>query len=181
MREFRDKELRKTVVNMGYALTEATINYYRGEIRRTNRAALGWINSIFREKWSRAFEAMNSVLKPTRNLHITALVKSTFYRLGSLFGKRGHDLTKMFASGQTFTENCNKGMTDETSKSSSHNVIQFDRERFCFMVAESFNQHDDQPLCTFSVDLKRGWCDCGRFQAFHLPCFHVNAACAGIR
>ncbi|CAK8566389.1 unnamed protein product [Lathyrus sativus] len=105
MCEFRDKELRKTVVNMGYALTEATVNYYKGEIRRTNRAALEWIDSIPREKWSRAFDGghrwghmtsnlgdvMNSVLKATRNLHITALVKSTFYRLGSLFGKQGHN------------------------------------------------------------------------------------------
>ncbi|CAK8543471.1 unnamed protein product [Lathyrus sativus] len=138
---------------MGYALTEATFNYYRGEIRRTNRATLEWIDNIPREKWLRAFdggqrwghmttnlaEAMNSVLKATQNLPITALVKSTFYRMGSLFGKRGHDWTKMLTSGQTFTENCNKGMAGEASKSSSHNIIQFDRERFCFMVAESIN------------------------------------------
>ncbi|CAK8568275.1 unnamed protein product [Lathyrus sativus] len=126
-------------------------------------------------------EAMNSVLKATRNLPITTLVKSTFYLLGSLFGKQGPDWTKMLSSGQTFTENCNKGMTDEASKPSSHNVIQFDRERFCFMVAKSINQHDGRPLGTFSVDLKRGWCDCGRFQAFHLPCSHVIAACVSIR
>ncbi|CAK8573294.1 unnamed protein product [Lathyrus sativus] len=137
MREFRNKELRKIVVNMGYALTEATFNYYRGEIRRTNRAALEWLDNIPREKWSRAFdggrqwghmttnlaEALNSILKATRSLPITTLVKSTYYRLGLLFGKRGHDWTKLLASGQTFTENCNKGMDDETIKSSSHNVI----------------------------------------------------------
>ncbi|CAK8537186.1 unnamed protein product [Lathyrus sativus] len=137
---------------MGYALTEATFNYYMGEIRRTNRAALEWIDSIPREKWSRAFDGgqwwrhMNRFgrsyelgLKDTRNLPITPLVKSTFYRLGSLFGKQGHDWTKMLASNQTFTENCNKGMADEASKSSRHNVIQFDRKRFCFMVVESIN------------------------------------------
>ncbi|CAK8577562.1 unnamed protein product [Lathyrus sativus] len=117
MREFRNKELRKSVVNMGYALTEATFNYYRGELRRKDIAALEWIDNIPREKWSRAFDrgqrwghmatnlakAMNSVLKATRNLPIIALVKSTYYRLGSLFGKRGHDWTKLLASGQTFT------------------------------------------------------------------------------
>ncbi|CAK8544193.1 unnamed protein product [Lathyrus sativus] len=87
----------------------------------------------------------------------------------------------MLASDQTFTENRNKGMTDEASKSSSHNVIQFDRERFCFMVAKSINQRDGRPLGTFSVDLRKGWCDCGRFQAFHLPCSHVIATCVSIR
>ncbi|CAK8534765.1 unnamed protein product [Lathyrus sativus] len=126
-------------------------------------------------------EAINSVLKATRNLPITALIKSTFYRLGSVFEKRGHDWTKLLVSSQTFTDNCNKGMAEEASKSSSHNVIQFDRERFCFMVAERINQHYGRPLGTFSVDLKRGWCDCGRFQAFHLPCSHVIATCASIR
>ncbi|CAK8531310.1 unnamed protein product [Lathyrus sativus] len=49
------------------------------------------------------------------------------------------------------------------------------------MVAESINQHDGRPLGTFSVDLRRGWCDCGRFQAFHLPCSHVIVACSSIR
>ncbi|CAK8537799.1 unnamed protein product [Lathyrus sativus] len=72
-------------------------------------------------------------------------------------------------------------MVDEASKSSSHNVIQFDRERFYFMVSERINQHDGRPLGTFSVDLRRGWCDCERFQAFHLPYSHVIETCASIR
>ncbi|CAK8561488.1 unnamed protein product [Lathyrus sativus] len=104
MREIKDKDLRKKLVNMGYALTEATFNYYHGEIRRTDIEASNWIDNIPREKWARAFdggqcwghmtsnlvEAMNSVLKATRNLPITALVQSTYYQMGSLFGKRGH-------------------------------------------------------------------------------------------
>ncbi|XP_050889964.1 uncharacterized protein LOC127095297 [Lathyrus oleraceus] len=79
MREIKDKDLHKIVVSMGYALTEAKFNYYRGEIRRTNNDALSWIDNIPREKWARAFnegqrwghmttnlaEAMNSVLKET--------------------------------------------------------------------------------------------------------------------
>ncbi|XP_050877526.1 uncharacterized protein LOC127081298 [Lathyrus oleraceus] len=79
MREIKDKELYKIVVNMSYVLTEAKFNYYRGEIRRTNNDALSWIDNIPREKWAKAFdggqrcghiktnlaEAMNSVLKET--------------------------------------------------------------------------------------------------------------------
>ncbi|CAI8586244.1 unnamed protein product [Vicia faba] len=33
---FKDKNLRKTVVNMGYAINESTYAYYREEIRQTN-------------------------------------------------------------------------------------------------------------------------------------------------
>ncbi|XP_058776245.1 uncharacterized protein LOC131650558 [Vicia villosa] len=49
MHAIRDKELR-------YALTESTYNYYRTEIRQTNRDALEWIENIPREKWARAFD-----------------------------------------------------------------------------------------------------------------------------
>ncbi|XP_050885294.1 uncharacterized protein LOC127088901 [Lathyrus oleraceus] len=56
MREIKYKELRKIVVNMGYALTEATFNYYHGEIRRTNNVALSWIYNIPWEKWARAYD-----------------------------------------------------------------------------------------------------------------------------
>ncbi|CAK8536969.1 unnamed protein product [Lathyrus sativus] len=148
MREIKDKVLRKILVNMGYALTEATFNYYCGEIRRTNTEALNWIDNIPREKWARALgrgqrwghmtsnlaEAINFVLKATRNLHITALVQSAYYRMGSLFGKRGHKWTKMLSSGKVFINGCNKGMAEEVAKANTHNVMQFDRERFCFMV-----------------------------------------------
>ncbi|CAK8571996.1 unnamed protein product [Lathyrus sativus] len=104
MREIKDKDLCKKLVNMGYALTEATFNYYHREIRRTNFEASNWIDNTHREKWARAFdrgkrwghmtsnlaEAINSVLKATINLPITTLVQSTYYRMGSLFGKQGY-------------------------------------------------------------------------------------------
>ncbi|XP_058751978.1 uncharacterized protein LOC131625095 [Vicia villosa] len=85
MREIRDKELRKKVVNMGYALTESTYNYYRGVIRMSNMDAFNWVENIPIEKWCRALdrgqrwgqmttnlaESMNSTLKATRNLPVT--------------------------------------------------------------------------------------------------------------
>ncbi|CAK8560783.1 unnamed protein product [Lathyrus sativus] len=72
-------------------------------------------------------------------------------------------------------------MADEVAKANTHNVMQFDRERFCFMVQEKINQNDGRPAGTFSVDLRNRWCDCGKFQAFHLPCSHVIATCSRIR
>ncbi|XP_058769268.1 uncharacterized protein LOC131643130 [Vicia villosa] len=195
MRAIRDKELRKKLVNMGYALTESTYNYYRTEIRQTNRDALEWIENIPREKWARAFdrgqrwghmtanlaEAMNSVLKAIRNLPIASLFSATYFRMGALFGQHGHEWTKRLTSGQTFTDKCIKGMTEEVNKASSHNVYQFDRERFYFMVAERINRNDGRPTGTYGVDLRKRTCDCGKFQAFHLPCSHVIAACESIR
>ena len=152
MREIKDNELRKKFINMGknlqlnlllvvqyfgifffaivttrYALTEASFNYYGGEIRRANKDAIRWIGNIPREKWARAYdggqrwghmttnlaESLNSVLKETRNLPITALVKATYFRMGSLFGKLGHQWTQLLASGQTHTATCIKGLAQE--------------------------------------------------------------------
>ncbi|XP_058761446.1 uncharacterized protein LOC131634842 [Vicia villosa] len=101
--------------------------------------------------------------------------------MGALFGQRGHEWTKRLTSGQTFTDKCIKGMTEEVNKASSHNVYQFDRERFYFMVAERINRNDGRPTGTYGVDLRKRTCDCGKFQAFHLPCSHVIAACESIR
>ncbi|XP_050883458.1 uncharacterized protein LOC127086708 [Lathyrus oleraceus] len=56
MREIKDKELRKKVVNMGYALIEATFNYYHEEIRRTNNETLSWIDNIPRKKWAMTYD-----------------------------------------------------------------------------------------------------------------------------
>lgn len=116
---------------------------------------------------------MNLILKETCNLPITSLVQSTYYQLGLLFGKKGDQWTNMQASRQVFTNSCNKGMTEEVSKSNTHKVIQFDCERFQFMASERINQNDDRSIGTFSVDIRKQWCDCEKFWVFHLPCSHV--------
>ncbi|XP_058772701.1 uncharacterized protein LOC131646752 [Vicia villosa] len=170
------------------------VQYYRTEIRQTYKDALEWIENIPREKWARAFdkgqqwghmttilaEAMNSVLKATKNLPVASLVSAIYFRMGALFGQRGHEWTKRLTSGQTFSDKCIKGMAEEVNKASSHNVYQFDRERFYFMVAERINRNDGRSTSTYGVDLRKRTCDCGKFQAFHLPCSHVIAACESI-
>lgn len=62
-------------------------------------------------------ESMNLVLKAIYNLPITTLVKSTYFRLGILFGKIGHDWTKMLDFGQVYTNNCMKGIEEAVIKS----------------------------------------------------------------
>ena len=32
----------------------------------------------------------------------------------------------------------------------------------------------------YRVELDRGWCDCGKFQVFCMPCSHVIAACSNV-
>ncbi|XP_058742056.1 uncharacterized protein LOC131614500 [Vicia villosa] len=179
----------------GYALTESTYAYYREEIRQTDMEAFNWIENLPREKWSRAYdggrrwghmttnlvESLNSVMKETRNLPITALVRSTYYRMGTLFGRRGHNWTKMLSSKKDFTDNCMKEMQKEVEKSHSYNVLSFDRERNYFVVQETVNNNECRPLTYYNVDLQKQTCDCGKFQTFHVPCSHAIAACSHVR
>ncbi|XP_058741164.1 uncharacterized protein LOC131613519 [Vicia villosa] len=105
--------LRKTLVNAGYALTQPTFHYYRQEIVAANPDAGRWVDSLAREKWTRSYdngkrwghmttnlvESMNGVFKGIRHLPITALVEATYYRMASLFAKRGAEKWSFGVSG----------------------------------------------------------------------------------
>jgi hypothetical protein len=195
MRAIKDKNLRKKVVNVGYALTQPSFQYYRDEIRLSNEDAGRWLNNIPVEQWTRAFdrgcrwghmttnivECMNGVFKGIRNLPITALVRSTYYRLASMFATRGERWSAVLMSGQVFSECCMKVMKEESIKASTHVVTVFDRHRQNFSVQETMDHNEGRPNLAYVVRLKRSWCDCGKFQAFHIPCSHVIAACAYTR
>ncbi|XP_058750748.1 uncharacterized protein LOC131623742 [Vicia villosa] len=102
MREIKDRALRKSLVNAGYALTQPTFQYYRHEIVAANPDAGRWLDNLAREKWTRSYdngkrwghmttnlvESMNGVFKGIRHLLITALVEATYYRMTSLFARR---------------------------------------------------------------------------------------------
>jgi hypothetical protein len=56
MRAIKDKNLRKKVVNAGYALTHSSFQYYHDEIRLSNEDAGRWLNNILVEQWTRTFD-----------------------------------------------------------------------------------------------------------------------------
>ncbi|XP_058746584.1 uncharacterized protein LOC131619513 [Vicia villosa] len=87
----------------GYALTQPSFKHYCREIRLSNLDAGTWNDNISVEKWTRSYdnghrwghmttnlvESMNGVFKGIRHLPVTALVKSTYFRMASLFAQRG--------------------------------------------------------------------------------------------
>ncbi|XP_072073994.1 uncharacterized protein [Arachis hypogaea] len=96
---FKGKDARRMLVNAAYAKTEAEFYYWFDIIRTKNPAMCDWANRMEYDKWTqhedsgRRFghmttntsECVNSVLKGTRNLSVTSLVKSTYGRLAELF------------------------------------------------------------------------------------------------
>ncbi|XP_045801383.1 uncharacterized protein LOC123895190 [Trifolium pratense] len=189
VREIKQKNLRPLVTNMGYAPSEPSFKYWRNELRKESVEALNWVDKIPKEKWTQAYdggrrwghmtsnlvEAMNSVYKEIRSLPITALVKGTYSKTATLFGTRGMDAMAVLASGQVYSVPFQKRLTDAMTKAHSHVVTRHDRQRFA--VKETEDPREGRPKDTFKVHLEEKWCDCGKFQALHLPCSHVIAAC----
>lgn len=126
-------------------------------------------------------ESMNSIFKCTRNLPITSLVGATYYRLGSLFVERGAHWSAMLKFGQTSTNNCIKVMKEETIKSNTHQVIIFDYNQNTFSIKETIDHNEGKPMGHYQVNILNGWCDCGKFQAYNVPCSHVIDACSMVR
>nr|XP_004490342.1 uncharacterized protein LOC101515388 [Cicer arietinum] len=49
------------------------------------------------------------------------------------------------------------------------------------MAHETVVPREGRPIGHFSVNLPNKWCDCGNYQAKHMPCSHVIAACSNIK
>lgn len=121
-------------------------------------------------------ESMNDIFKGIRNLPITALVRETYFRLGSLFATKGKKWSLVLQLGKLFSESCMKVMKEETIKDNTHAVTIFDHHRHTFSVKETMDHNEGIPNGDYWVQLNRGWFDCGKFQTFCMPCSHVTVA-----
>lgn len=101
-------------------------------------------------------ESMNSVFNGTRNLPITTLVSAIYYRMTTLFAKRGAQWSAMLNSSQIFTENCMEVMKEETIKSNTHQVSVFDFQHNTFSVKETMHQGEGKPMGRYKVNLLNG-------------------------
>ena len=57
---------------------------------------------------SNLVKLINSVLKKSRNLPISAVVKSTYIRCNELFNKKGREVATILTSDQVYTKTLNK-------------------------------------------------------------------------
>ncbi|XP_029148851.1 uncharacterized protein [Arachis hypogaea] len=120
-------------------------------------------------------ECINSVLKGARNLPVTAIVRSTFYRLNELFTRKSAEAHERVRNGFTYSEFATKRVEESFRRAGSIVVNQFDRRNEVFEVREM----PDGSI--YTVNLAQRHCDCGHFQVERLPCRHVLACCANQR
>ncbi|KAG4911637.1 hypothetical protein JHK82_052242 [Glycine max] len=95
-------------------------------------------------------ESINSVLIKTRNLPISALVKSTYIGYNALFNQSGREVALMITYGQVYTQ---------------------------FLVQQTINPREVLLTGNFRIRVDERWCDCDKFQKIHVRCSHVVAAC----
>ncbi|XP_016194998.1 uncharacterized protein LOC107635965 [Arachis ipaensis] len=115
---FKGTDAKHLLVNAAYAKTEAEFDYWFDIMRTENPAMCDWANRIEYDNWTqhqnsgRRFghmttnisECVNFVLKGTRNLPVTALVKSTYGRLAEFFVIRGQTAEAQLVPGAQFCQ-----------------------------------------------------------------------------
>ncbi|XP_016177849.1 uncharacterized protein LOC107620153 [Arachis ipaensis] len=191
---FKGTDAKRLLVNAAYVKTGAEFHYWFDIIRIENPAMCNWANRIEYDKWNqhqdggRQFghmttnisECVNSVIKGTRNLLVTALVKSTYGRLAELFVIRGQTVEAQLASSAKFCQSFMKAMERNLKDSRCFTVTLFDRHQSEYTVAET-TPTGSFSLGTYRVSLQDRTCDFGYFQALHYPCCHAIACCAQSR
>nr|XP_012571262.2 uncharacterized protein LOC105852148 [Cicer arietinum] len=194
MRTFKNGLMKDLVTNMGYAMTQPSITYFRRQISDWSQDAVKWLDDIPKEQWLQAYdegrrwghmttnlsECMNNVLKGTHNLPISSLVQATYYKVSAKFEERGTHAQAMMTSGLIYSNTIIQNLNKERAMSNSHEVVIHNRAHSIFTVKELVRPPSGRTVGTFKVDLDKRWCDCGEFQALHYPCSHVIAACSFI-
>ncbi|XP_072087150.1 uncharacterized protein [Arachis hypogaea] len=168
-----------------YSRTEQEYNKNYQRLKERGEAYTQWCNEIGVERWVLAFdgghrwgdmttnlvECTNSVLKGARNLPVTALVRSTFYRLNELFTWKSTETHERLHNGFTYSEFATKRVEESFRRAGNIVVNWFDRHNEVFEVREM------QDGTIYTVYLAQRHCDCGHFQVERLSCRHVLACC----
>ncbi|CAI8593632.1 unnamed protein product, partial [Vicia faba] len=76
--------------------------------------------------------------------------------------------------GQLWSESYMKYIKARDVKVNTHLIIRFDRHSHNFIFKVTIDHNGG---CQDKSTLPSRWCDCGKFQAFRVPCSHVIVTC----
>uniref|UniRef100_A0A2N9FPE8 SWIM-type domain-containing protein n=1 Tax=Fagus sylvatica TaxID=28930 RepID=A0A2N9FPE8_FAGSY len=191
---FHDKRLKNMIQRAGEHNQLRKFNATMDSIRQYNKDAADILDKETDvEKWTLAkdggrrygamttnlSECFNGVLKGARNLPITAMVEFIYFKLVHYFNDRRVKTQAQLSSGQAFSTHAMEIFQKWSEKASLHHVIEFNREEGTFQIQTqpsltSMNKGNHRHV----VKLGNRTCSCGKWQAYHIPCSHVIAACA---
>jgi hypothetical protein len=191
---FHDKRLKNMIQRAGEHNQLRKFNATMDSIRQYNKDAAKILDEETDvDKWTLAkdggrrygamttnlSECFNGVLKGARNLPITAMVEFIYFKLVHYFNDRRVKTQAQLSSGQAFSTHAMEIFQKWSEKASLHHVIEFNREEGTFQIQTqpsltSMNKGNHRHV----VKLGDRTCSCGKWQAYHIPCSHVIAACA---
>ncbi|RYR75989.1 hypothetical protein Ahy_A01g000586 isoform A [Arachis hypogaea] len=105
-----------------------------------------------------------------RNLPVTAIVWSIFYRLNKLFTRKSVETHEHVCNGFTYSEFAIKRIKENFRRAGNIIVNRFDRRNEMFEVCDEMRDGS-----IYTVNLVQRHYDCGHFQVEQLPCRHVLA------
>ncbi|XP_019451933.1 PREDICTED: uncharacterized protein LOC109354035 [Lupinus angustifolius] len=190
-KEFKDSDLKEKVIQMGYELMRPRFERMLSALREKNARAAAWLDHIPKEKWAQCYdegsryghmttnlaECINGVLKGSRALPITAIVRTTYYRLNSWFVDHRDEAINMIKAGHTYCEELTNVIKENQRQSTCQLVRSFSRETGVAEV-EVASRSAARHSRVYTVKLAENWCDCGEFQSLRLPCSHAIATCS---
>ncbi|KAF1870919.1 hypothetical protein Lal_00030231 [Lupinus albus] len=106
-------------------------------------------------------ECINGVLKGSRALPITALVKATYYRLNEWFIEHRNEASNMIKARHVYYEELTKKINDNL------HVIWFVR-------FHGKPEYFSRQVRVYTVRLANNWCDCGEFQSIKIVMLSCN-------
>ena len=133
-----------------------------------------WIDRISIERWAQhadeghrfghlttnLSEGINVVLKGTRNLPITALVKSTYFPLAKLFVRKGREAKAQLATKQKVSQALQWVIEENRQSIGAITVSRFTLSNSSFMV-EELGPIGGWSQRNYRVRLVDQWCDYG--------------------
>uniref|UniRef100_A0A2N9J057 SWIM-type domain-containing protein n=1 Tax=Fagus sylvatica TaxID=28930 RepID=A0A2N9J057_FAGSY len=164
---FHDKRLKNMIQRAGEHNQLRKFNATMDSIRQYNKDA------------AKPYWTKRQMLKSARNLPITAMVEFIYFKLVHYFNDRRVKTQAQLSSGQAFSTHAMEIFQKWSEKASLHHVIEFNREEGTFQIQTqpsltSMNKGNHRHV----VKLGDRTCSCGKWQAYHIPCSHVIAACA---
>ncbi|XP_025664579.1 uncharacterized protein [Arachis hypogaea] len=164
LRRFKAPYLHKLVVNTGRnKSTTKTTKGFKSRVRHTRNGVMRSVLAFdgghrWRHMTTNLVERINSVLKGARNLSMTAIVRSTFYRLNELFTRKSAEAHERVYNGFTYSEFATKRVEESFRRAGSIVVNRFDRRN------EMFEVRGMQDGSIYTVNLVQRYCNCG-----HVP------------